>query len=219
MRRSSVPPPPAPTSGPRRKRTWKQADGTQKSLGMAVESEPGAQTCGHSLQSCFALDLNPFTQSQAWRVDKGPPEGQSLPWGYRRERTKCTPSLTQPANENRVRGPSSWGSVPAPRFIRRKSVRPGELSRGSLQTQNRERSSTNNDLYAHTHTDAHTCTHTFECQSKPGVKGIRTLSFQISLSRKGRQYFVGRVAFRAPPPLPPPPLYGSIYDPKVQWGL
>lgn len=49
--------------------------GTHKSLRMEAEPELGARTWGHSLQSCFALDLNPFTQSQAWGLAKGPPRG------------------------------------------------------------------------------------------------------------------------------------------------
>lgn len=42
---SLAPPSPAPTSEPRRK--WAQEAGRSVSLGMEVESEPGAQMCGH----------------------------------------------------------------------------------------------------------------------------------------------------------------------------
>ena len=59
-----------------------------------------------------------------------PLQVQSLPWGYGSKRTKCTLSLTQLANENRVRGPSRWGSVPVPHFTRRKLLKPEELSGG-----------------------------------------------------------------------------------------
>ena len=156
----SIPPLPAPASEPPRKRTLEAGrwgaqvtrDGVSQSLGLRHLATQSVIMLHSGLEP---LHLAPGMGGG----QLSPLQVQSLPWGYGSKRTKCTLSLTQLANENRVRGPSRWGSVPVPHFTRRKLLKPEELSRGGLCRSKRGRGTPLTAISTHAHRRMHACAH------------------------------------------------------------